>query len=261
MQSRLIQSADGTRVRVVDFGGTGAPVLLVHGLAEHIGRYGHVAKALVDRGFHVSMVELRGHGESEGKRGHVNRWDEYVADLNAAYNACETPMIVAHSMGGLVTLDALRAGLRPPRVLLSNPLLGVRVKAPRIKVLAGRLLSRILPSVSLTNEVPSSGLSHDPAVARAYDADPMIFHTITPRWFTEMEAATVRVLAVRPAVPVAMLYSDADPITDTERAAEWAAEHGVISRDHPGMLHEIFNEVGKEAVLTEVADWLERGEF
>lgn len=261
MLSRILPSADGTRLRVVDFGGTGPRVLLVHGLAEHIGRYGHVARALVDRGFNVSMLELRGHGESEGKRGHVNRWDEYVADLSAAFAACDQPMICAHSMGGLVTLDAIRAGLRPSRVLLTNPLLGVRVKAPRIKVAAGRLLSRWLPSISLTNEVPAGGLSRDPAVGKAYDADPMVFHTITPRWFTEMEAATVRVRAAAPAVPVAMLYSDTDPITDTTAAASWAKSFGVATREFPGMLHELFNEIGKEDVLKATGDWLADGKL
>lgn len=76
-----------------------------------------------------------------------------------------------------------------------------------------------------------------------------------------MEAATVRVRAVAPAVPVAMLYSDTDPITDTAAAASWAKSFGVATREFPGMLHELFNEIGKEDVLKATGDWLADGKL
>ena len=84
MQTSFIQSQDGTRLRIGKSGEGTRHVLLVHGLAEHMDRYAHVVEALNNAGWSVTAVELRGHGKSEGKRGHVDRWEQYLDDVRAA---------------------------------------------------------------------------------------------------------------------------------------------------------------------------------
>jgi alpha-beta hydrolase superfamily lysophospholipase len=262
-EPQFIVSADGTRLRVLRFGpaapAAGRDLLIVHGLAEHAERYSHVAAAFVARGWRVSVLELRGHGHSGGKRGHVQRWQDYVDDVNAAVPlmAADYAML-AHSMGGLVTLESLRLGLHPRRVALSNPLLGVRVQAPVLKETAARGLSYVWPSLSLTNELDPAMLSRDPAVGAAYAVDPLVYNTITPRWYTEMRAAIQRVVAATYSVPIRFHLSETDPVTDPPVARELASRGTTMDvREYPGMVHEILNEIGKEAVIADIAEWLE----
>ena len=103
-------------------------ILLVHGLAEHLGRYEFIGNFLAERDWRVTLVELRGHGESDGRRGHVDMWIRYVEDIQAAMGTVGRPMaIVGHSMGGLATLHTMMHSLTPKVkcVALSNPLLGL----------------------------------------------------------------------------------------------------------------------------------------
>jgi alpha-beta hydrolase superfamily lysophospholipase len=187
------------------------------------------------------------------------RWSDYTEDLQAATTALRPGWCVfAHSMGGLVALDAVRAGLAPRRLAVSNPLVGVRVKAPRIKIAAAGVLSKLWPSLSLANEIDASGLSRDPEVGKAYANDPEVYSTVTPRWYTEMMAAIERVKSMAaPKGPTGFFLSDADPIVDTALGGTLARGWGVPIRDYPGMRHELVNEIGKEAVIGDIATWLE----
>ncbi len=260
MEPQFIDSADGTRLRVVRWGNGTRDLLVVPGLAEHAGRYPHVAAAFVDRGWRVSVLELRGHGHSGGKRGHVERWERYSEDVRAAAATLRTGWaLLGHSMGGLVCLEAVRTGLAPSRLALSNPLLGVRFPAPRIKVAAAGLLSSIWPTLSLGNELKSSWLSRDPAVCKAYDDDPLVYSTLTPRWYTEMQGAQQRVLAAAYSLPLGFFLAPDDPITDTAGAGAYAEKLGAVVHRYPGMLHEPFNELGKEQVFADIAAFLDAG--
>lgn len=268
MLEHSIQSADGTRLRVVQWtpeGTAKAHVLAVHGLAEHAGRYTHVAAALTGAGYRMTLVELRGHGKSEGKPGRVQRWDDYVADLQAAIDFVREPVVLlAHSMGGLVALDALRAGLSGQvlGLVLSNPLTGVAVKAPLHLELAKGLLSRLAPSLALANPMSSTAISRDPEVVRAYDADPLVFKTLTARWATEMEAAIERVQAhaSRYAVPVYAMVSTGDTICDHTATLKLVQGWGHAKRGqkvYEALYHEIFNEPEKDRVLADLVAWLD----
>jgi alpha-beta hydrolase superfamily lysophospholipase len=262
-------SRDGTTLNLVQWSPDGAPradILLVHGLAEHMGRYAHVAEALTTAGYQVTGVELRGHGESEGRRGHVDEWRQYVDDFRAAsYKIGRSHYVIAHSMGSLVTLDALRTPIGPDilGVCLSNPLVGISVKAPAIKVMAAGLLSKILPTISLSNELDTNHLSRDVEVIRKYEQDEMVYSTITPRWYTEMVAAIERVFIESPkgSIPLLMLVGDGDRITSVEASRKFFERYGASDKDlinYPGLYHELFNEPEKDQVLSDVVDWLKR---
>lgn len=258
MSSTFVTSADGTRIHAAVHGDGARDILVLGGLAEHAGRYAHVAATWAPRGARVTVMELRGHGNSGGTRSHVLNWEEYVADVRAVAET-QRPgwSFFAHSMGGLVALDALRSGLAPARVALSNPLCGVKMKVPGWKAGVGRGLSRIWPSLALANDLDPAHLSRDPAVGKAYLADPNVYAKVTARWFTEMTAAQGRVAAMSaPAMPIRFFISDSDPITDAAAARKVAASIGASVQDYPGMLHELVNEIGKEAVITDMGDWL-----
>lgn len=267
MNTSTITSADGTRLHLVRWdppSDSKGQVLLIGGLAEHMGRYGHVAEALLAGGYTVTGIELRGHGHSGGKRGHVDRWEQYAEDVRAAIAEVGADLhIVCHSMGGLVSLHTVLGGAPQVKSLtISNPLLGVRVQAPKIKEAAGRLLSKIWPSVSLGNELDTADLSRDPEVAKKYEADPLVFSTITPRWFTEMEQAKAEVHAAASqfTLPMLMMISEGDPITnpvDARRFVEAYGGDGRVREWGEENKHELFNELDKEAILAEVIAFLD----
>jgi alpha-beta hydrolase superfamily lysophospholipase len=263
---QTIASADGTQLHIC----TWEPaeyrhtLLITHGLAEHMGRYQHVAEFFVDAGYKVVGLELRGHGDSEGKRGHVDAWARYGEDLVAAMEHIGAPCVVlAHSMGGLVVLDRLRDTLphTPKGIIATNPLLGVRVEAPAIKLALAGFLSRFLPWLSLSNELETRYISRDPEVVKAYEQDPKVYSTITPRWFTEMRDAMGRVATAAPSlkVPLLMVTSDADQICDPLAARKVANHWGGCADQltYPELFHEVLNEPEKAQILAEILAWLQ----
>lgn len=267
MLEHSIQSRDGTRLRLVQWtpDNSRGEVLLLHGLAEHAGRYAHVARALTAAGWRVTLLELRGHGKSEGKPGAVSRWSEYVEDLQAAADFLRKPFVlVAHSMGGLVALDALRGPLRGQvqALALSNPLTGVAVVPPKLLSMAKVVLSKVLPQLALKNPLDPKDISRDPAVVAAYIADPLVFSTIRPRWVTEMEAAIERVHAHagRYDLPLLAMIGTGDRICDHSAMLKLADGWGspqVSRKIYEGLFHEIFNEPEQDRVLAELVQWLD----
>jgi lysophospholipase len=261
-----IRSADGTQLHIATWTPP-APtrtLLITHGLAEHMGRYKHVAETFCGAGYRVVGVELRGHGDSEGKRGHVDAWSQYCDDLGAALEFVGEPCdLLAHSMGGLVALDRLRDDTPVPvrNLVLTNPLVGVRVQAPAIKVALAGLLSKLLPGLSLSNELETEAISRDPEVVKAYQQDPRVFGTITPRWYTEMNQAMERVHKWAPSmqIPLLMVTSDADRICDPNAARRLTRAWGGSTEQlrYPELYHEVLNEPEREQVMAEILAWLD----
>src|SRR5690348_7450490 len=116
------------------------PVVVIHGFAEHSGRYNEILQELHLNGFGALAFDLRGHGHSEGKRGFIERFDDYVDDLNAAVEFAlqrfksNKVIILAHSMGALVSTQF--AHKTPEKILgmvLSSPLFGIKIEVPRWK--------------------------------------------------------------------------------------------------------------------------------
>ncbi len=266
-EHRYLQSRDGTKLHAVITSASGEPrgqVVIVHGLAEHMGRYAHVAAALAEAGWRVIGLELRGHGDSEGKRGHVERWGSYAEDLALAMELADGPcVLLGHSMGGLVVLDALldNPDAAVAGIVLTNPLLGVRVKAPAWKLALAGFLSRVLPRVSLDNELDTDKISRDKDVVEAYVADPKVYRGITPRWYVEMLAAMERVqtAAASYRTPLLMVTSDADGICDPPAAREFMTRYGSGGEEkrYDELYHEVLNEPEKEQVMGDILAWLQ----
>ncbi len=257
METRFVDSADGTKLRVVRWGDAGRDVLCIGGLAEHAGRYDHVANAFVAAGWRFTVVEMRGHGHSGGRRSHVFRWSEYVDDVKAVLPLMEGDWVMlSHSMGGLIACESLNAGVKPAKLVLSNPLLALKLTVPPVKAAAGKVLSKVWPTLALANEVKGEALSRDPAVGIAYNADPLICHKVTGRWFTEMLAAQTRAMAANYSVPMAFFLGSADPVNDPAASKTLAAKKNSFVKVYPDMRHEIFNEIGKEGVIADVVAWV-----
>ncbi len=271
--SGKLRSADGTELfwRGWVPEAPAAVLLLVHGLAEHSGRYDRTARYFADRGLACYGLDLRGHGLSEGRRVHVRRFDEYHADMEAALALASQrhpglPLfLVGHSLGGLIVLD--RVLTRQDGVsgaVVSSPWLATHPKAEPAAPLraAARLLSRLAPRLLMNTNLDTAGLSHDAGVVDAYERDPLVSHKASPRWYTQTVAAMARVRAGAPSLklPLLLLQSGADPLVDpdvTRRWAEAAPARFVEFVWWDGLYHEMFNEPERGTVYARIARWLE----
>lgn len=259
-------SADGTGLYGEWFAAEAprALALVVHGYAEHCARYRELANVLTGAGFATLTYDMRGHGRAEGQRGHVNRFTDYLDDMDAAITelagrgGARTPVVlVGHSNGALITLRALVDASRTPRrataAVISSPFLGLKAQVPPAKKLLGRAAGRLAPTLSLPSELSIDHLTHCPDKLAARRVDTLCHEVASARWFTEAMATQAQVLelAHRIKLPSAWLVAGADLIADPAAARRVHRRLRVPSTWHElaGMYHEVFNEIDRARVF------------
>ena len=250
--------------------GASRAVLLVHGLGEHGGRYRHVAAWFNDRGYDVMGYDQRGHGLTPGPRGALSREDDLLSDLAAVYadyaaQAPALPLLLGHSMGGLVAARAVLDGrVTPAALVLSSPAFRSH-EAPWLQSLAA-VLARTVPNLPLRTGLALAHLSHDPAVVAAYRDDPLCSGRITPRMADFIFRAGPACIAdaARLPVPTLLLAAGADRLVDPAGSREfasaaWSSPH-LTTRHFDTLYHELFNEAepGRGQVMKQLGDWLAR---
>jgi acylglycerol lipase len=246
-------------------------VLVVHGFAEHSGRYDHVGRALAEKGLAVHALDCRGHGKSGGKRVHVDSVQEYVADVQAARQEVHrrhpgAPLfLLGHSQGGLVVLVlALRSPEGIAGLVLCSPFLAVHADSrpsPVVRALAA-VLERAAPSLTVRTHIDARLLARDPAVVEAYRRDPMVSHAASAGWQRAVRRAQreARRDAHGLRVPALVMASGGDRLTDPEATRALAAAAPVDKVTFvrwEDAAHEMLNDLGKEHVLDRIVDWIE----
>jgi lysophospholipase len=245
-------------------------VLVVHGLAEHSGRYGLTAAALNDAGFAVHAVDYRGHGRSEGRRVHVDDVDDYVADVRAALEEVRrrhpgVPVfLLGHSQGGLI---ALKLALDDPAAIdglvVTSPFLAVHPASrpsALVRTLA-RVMLRLAPRRPMPTSIDVRLLSRDATVGEAYARDPLVSHAASAGWLRAVGQAQrdVRARAPRLRVPTLLMAAGSDRLVDPEATRQFAREAAPDAVEFAwwdGFYHEILNDEGREEVLARIVRWL-----
>lgn len=265
----FLTSSDGTRLffRRHAAAAPTARVLVVHGFAEHSGRYLELLDALAEAGFDALAFDLRGHGRSEGRRAHLRRFEDYLDDTRAAFAALTagsdgTALVFGHSMGGLIATHFAASEPQRCRALaLSGPMFARALAVNPLKLLAAHVLGRLLPIFSMPSGITGAHLTSDPAEIALHDADPLILHQARAGWFIALEAAMASAPAAvaRLTMPLYLMHGEADPLTAFN--ASRALLPSAPSTDKtfvalPGMRHETLHEVGREAVRANLVAWL-----
>lgn len=247
-----------------------ARIVIVHGYAEHKGRYRKLVSELTGAGYECHLFDLRGHGGSGGRRGHVDRFAEYREDLRLVAQAAGADLppgvplvLLGHSLGGLVSLDFV---IHHPETFaalaVSSPFLAPAFSIPPLKKLLGRLVAPLLPTLAVPSGLQAAWLSHDPEVVRAYTEDPLVFSTATLGWFTAVEATQEEVFtrAAEIRLPALVLIGGSDPIAAPSRARALFDRLGSADKRlevYDDLLHEVFNELDRARVVADLLAWLD----
>lgn len=259
-----------------------ASALIVHGLAEHSGRYEHVGSHFAEEGIDTFALDQRGFGQSGGERAWVDRWSRFHDDLAervAAIRAAHPgqPLVMyGHSLGGLVILgyvlaDSNPAGRNPAgrnpagpnsagrpmpdALILSAPAMAATI--PAAQRLAVNVLGRVAPRLRVKNGIATDTLSSIPAVRDDYLSDPLNEHTSCVGFGLRAFREQARVVTAldRISVPTLVIHGGLDQLVPVESSAVLQGHPHVTRRVYNGVAHELHNEPQGDQVLAEVVDW------
>ena len=204
-------------------------VVIVHGIAEHGGRYAHVGEYLAVHGYAAYAADLRGHGRSEGEPVYVDSFDEYLDDVTQLLTAPRyarpgfPTFLLGHSMGGTIAaLLAIERDLAIDGLILSAPAVRLGDDVPTWLVRVSQILGRYLPKMGLI-PVPFGGLSRDAQVVACHEADPLIYRDrVRARPGAELARGTESVQARMEelVLPLLILHGTADRLVDAAGSKE-----------------------------------------
>lgn len=266
----FLQAADGVRLFYREYlrpQPRGA-VVLVHGLGEHGGRYGQLARIFHEAGFSVRIPDHRGHGRSEGARGSVQASDDFLADLKIVFDdfaaaAQTTPFLFGHSMGGLIAARFATGGWSKVRgLMLSSPALAIRMSAFQKFLLT--LTTRIAPGFAVPTSLPAQRLSHDEAVVRDFLGDPLNHGKVAARVVNFMldAIACVQRDAGTFTSPLLLQFAGDDAFVDPSGSRAFFAHVPQVDKTahcYDDAFHEIFNESSERRLRAhnDLIAWLE----
>lgn len=266
-----VRARDGVELRTYRWPAAGTPrahVLLVHGIAEHAGRYEHVAAQLAAAGIETHGYDQRGFGRSGGHRAYVDRWSLYHDDLEDRLAEVRSaargrPVVLyGHSMGGLTALGYVLADPArplPDLLVLSAPAIDASVPAWKRRL--ADIVAVTVPRFALANTFPKGGLTSDAAVETAYLADPIAVHRTTARLgvslFREQDRVKAALGRIGPLpVPAYVVHGADDPIVPERASRTLDQRANVTRRVYPGLHHETHNEPGRAAVIDDTIAWI-----
>jgi alpha-beta hydrolase superfamily lysophospholipase len=247
---------------------TRAAVALVHGLGDHSERFGPVGTILARSGYALAGFDLRGHGRSDGPRGHTPRYEAFLDDLadfldqvRARYPR-RPVFLYGHSLGGNLVLNyILRRNPQLHGAIVTSPWLRVAFEPPPAKVALAKALERLVPAFSQDWGLEAAALSHDTEIVRGYAADPLVHGRISARMFVSFYEAGQWALAhaAEFPLPLLLMHGTADRVTSADASREFANRAGktVTWRAWDGMYHEIHNESAREGVVSTMVRWMD----
>lgn len=249
-----------------------AVINLVHGFGEYSERYDDWAAWFNKKGYAVHGIDYRGHGKSDGKRGYITSFDNYLEDIDVLANESgklypEIPQFIyGHSLGGnIVSNFILKKKNNFRGAILSSPWYQLAFNPSPLILFLGRISQKVFPNFTQKAELDIKGLSHDKKVVKAYLEDPLIHDKISVRMFFEIYKAGNWALANADKlnIPVLLQHGNSDPIISHkasrlfyERAKK--LNKNIEYKEWEGMYHELHNEIENDKVFQLVYDWISK---
>jgi len=243
-------------------------ILITHGMGEHANRYGHMANFFSNEGFAVMAFDIRGHGCSEGKRGHAPGYDYLMDDLDRVYLKVKTDypslpiFLFGHSMGGNLVLNfLLRKQKELNGAIVTGPYLRLGFEPPKWKIILAKLSANIWPSLSQPTELELDALSRNQDVIHKYEDDELVHDRITSAFFVNVHFAGQYAISHANEIktPLLIMHGEDDRLTSPEGSKEFAsnANSNVHLKLWKGLYHELHNEPEKKEVFQYELEWIE----
>ena len=266
-------TGDGVELPVYRWRAAGmrcATVALIHGLAEHAGRYAALAQHLNANGIELIAIDLRGHGLAPGERAWVERFDQYLLDADALVTEAarnDGPLfLMGHSMGGAIAaLHAIEKhaghGRRLNGLILSSPALAPGHDVPRWMLAMSQRISRIWPRFPAM-KIDAKLLSRDHEIVEANQNDPLVHHGAIPaRTGAELLLAMQRIEEGRASLrmPLLVWHGTADKLTEPEGSRDFGEHAGSFDKTltlYEGSYHETMNDLDRERVIASLVGWI-----
>lgn len=245
-----------------------AILVVVHGIGDHSGRYGPLLRYFGERGFGVAIYDQRGHGHSEGPRGHFVHFQDLLGDLASFVQLIKEKypgvpiLMVGHSFGGQVVLNfVVRYSKGVRGIVLSSPNVQLVMKIPKWKLWISERGYRWFPKMTIKQEIDPSNLSHDPEVVQRYHEDPLVVRRITLQAGMGIvrNLDIVMALASRIHLPAFFMHAGEDKLCAPEGTRRFFRRVPVARKQlkiYDGFSHELFNEVGRDEVFHDMEEWI-----
>ncbi len=249
-------------------------LVVLHGQGEHGGRYVHLPYYLKDTFSSIYCLDHRGHGLSKGKRGHVEKFDLYADDADLAINRFYEYLlerfgkaeihVLGHSMGGQILARTLLLHSDTPitSATLSSPMFDLAFPVPKIKEIAGQVIYRILPNLTIPSEPLAELVSSDPYVCRHYKEDQLNHGLISSAFYYSYLEAKEDTLARAREIkkPVLVQIADGDRIINPQSIAKFCDNLDPKTSKtihYPDFYHELYNEPKKTKVIDDLKSWVQ----
>lgn len=247
-----------------------AVLFIVHGLGEHSGRYEELASQLTQNGLAVFAFDHRGHGKSEGKRGHTQSVEQLVEDVEHAMMKCrslflEQPIFLfGHSMGGQIVatfLDKVKSKEVSGAIISSAWFKLANPPSSILAAIALRLAS-IFPSFTFPNGLDATDISSVEEEVKEYKSDSLIHNKVSLSLFDSLYSNGQRMLkhSQEVKIPVLVCHGDSDKITDpgaSQLYANQIAEKAEFN-SWKGAYHEPHHDYDKATVIKGYIDWIKK---
>lgn len=246
-----------------------ALVVIVHGLGDHIGRYQEFVSRLTQKNYACALFDQRGHGKSEGRRGHVARFEEWVGDLASFVQfsqmsvPADTPLfLVGMSLGALIGVNYVLTHHIPlAGMIFLSAAIRPTVKIPEWKKKMARRLAKFFPSTSISNGVRFEDITGDEFQIKQLKEDAFFHRRLSISAGMEIERNLELVMAMphRIHIPALMLAGLEDKICDPEGTRQFASRLSSQDKEchlYPGMRHDLLHDVGCKAVMDEIEGWI-----
>lgn len=243
---------------------------LIHGIGEHCRRYDEMGEALQAAGYAMLGYDRQGFGRSEGKRGYVKEFSHFYDEIAQLILECERKypdlpvFLYGHSMGGNLLLSYLIR--RKPQIagaVASAPYISLPFKVNPITLNMGRLMRRVYPAFTVSNQVDNTLLSRSPGIGEAMLADPHSHDKVSSIVGIDMMKAAAQLDEFNGELttPLLLMHGDADGLTSFSASEAFSKRVEAASMEFkawPGLYHELHNEPERQQVFTYLTNWLDR---
>ena len=266
-----ILSKDGLKIATFSnhFKSEKGVIIITHGMGEHSMRYLEMVDFYTNEGYTVISFDIRGHGLSEGKRGHTPGYDFLMDDIERVYTQVKKDypslpiFLFGHSMGGNLVLNFL---LRKPNSICGAIVTGAYLKLgfepPKWKIILAKLSSSIWPTLSQPTELELDALSRNKEVIRKYENDELVHDRITSAFFINVHFAGQYVIdhANEIKTPLLVMHGMEDRLTSPKGSQEFASNAGenVHLKMWDGLYHELHNEPEKQEIFNYEMEWMNK---